>query len=113
MEHFINSRMNQSLTIDGLDSTKTIHLGINNLTNFLNNSFNKNISSSCKENIEISFVNIFYASFMVILLVSSLLGNSLVIFAICFSKKLKRRVTNYFILSLGTIYTYIYIYIFN
>ena len=100
MQHCINSRKNQTHVLDEFDLTKTLHLGIVN--NFTNNSFNNiSLPSSCKENIEISLENISYASFMVILLISSLLGNSLVIFAICFSKKLKRRVTNYFILSLG------------
>ena len=103
MEHWINtSRQNESFgnIIHSDESNPSAFLlsGSFNITRGINNSFSQ---SGCDENIEISVENVSYTCFMVFLLLSSLLGNCLVIFAICLSKKLRRRVTNFFILSLG------------
>lgn len=45
--------------------------------------------------------NISYAIFMVLVLIASIFGNSLVLMAFALSKQLRNRVTVYFIVSLG------------
>jgi len=55
----------------------------------------------CEKPVEQSVENIAYATFMIILLLASVIGNSLVVLASCLSKQLRARVTIYFILSLG------------
>ena len=57
--------------------------------------------SMCEKPLDTSFENIAYAIFMSLLLLTSFVGNSLVIIATFLSKQLRKRVTVYLIVSLG------------
>jgi len=56
----------------------------------------------CQRKLNLSVENIAYSCLMVFLLLASIVGNALVITATCFSRQLRRRVTVYFMISLGT-----------
>ena len=56
---------------------------------------------TCQDGINASVQNVSVVTIMAFLMLASVIGNSLVIASICLSNELRRRVTVYFIASLG------------
>ena len=82
-------------------STWFIHNTSTTMMTTLWNQTKDTSGNYCDEPLKGSVQNIFYALFMMILLLLSVFGNSVVILAVCLSNKLNDRSTFYFVASLG------------